>query len=124
MGWDQIRALSGDVTLFNADFENQRVQAWDAAGNLLWTRGKRGTELGEYKGLQDVAVDESGHLFVSDMQNGRVQAFSAAGEPIGAYLIPPDDLSWSTAITYAGNGRLYLNNPSSDRVHVLEYVGE
>lgn len=69
-------------------------------------------------------MDEMGRLFVSDQENNRVQAFGTSGEPLGAFLIPPDDRSWSTAITYAGNGRLYLNNPWGDRIHVLEYVGE
>ncbi len=116
--------VADDGTLLAADFDNQRVQAWDADAQFPWARGERGTDLGEYKGPVDVAVDELGHLFVSDQENNRVQALSPTWDPLGTFVIPPDDVSWSTAITYAGDGRLYLNNPFGDRIHVLAYVGE
>lgn len=116
--------VTDDGTLLNADWENNRVQAWDASGEFLWTFGKRGTELGEFRLVGDVAVDETGRLFVTDFDNGRVQAFSGPGEPLGEWVIPPDELSLSYNITYAGEGRLYLNNPFGDRIHVLQYVGD
>lgn len=112
-----------DGKLPSADRENDRVLARDGEGERLRAFGERGTELGEFWLAADVAVDEAGRLFVTDFDDGRVQAFSGPGELLGKWLIPPDDRSLPTAMTSAGDGRLKVNDPVGDRIHVLRFVG-
>lgn len=74
--------------LLVADTDNNRVVAFDAAGNESFRFGAKGSLPGEFSNLQDVWVNDDGtELVVADYGNGRVQVFSLEGvaEALEAY---------------------------------------
>lgn len=117
--------VTDDGRLLNADWSNWRVQAWDADGNFLWTVGTWGSDPGEFKHPVDVAVDDAGRWFASDVtdDHGRVQAFGPDNELLGEWKPSAlGDEDPPIHITAAGDGRLYVNLPFSDRIAVIEFA--
>jgi sugar lactone lactonase YvrE len=74
---------SGDV--YVADFFNNRIDEFSAAGDLIEAIGTAGSGAGQLKGPTDVATDSSGDVYVADDGNERIDEFSAAGAFIKAY---------------------------------------
>jgi DNA-binding beta-propeller fold protein YncE len=54
---------------------NDRVQAYDADGQILFTFGNTGNAPGEFFLPTGIALDSDGKLYVADGQNGRVEIF-------------------------------------------------
>src|SRR5262245_6554256 len=67
----------GDV--YVADFENHRIQKFDADGTFITSWGKHGNAAGEFEYARDIALDENGHVYVADLNNCRIQVFDANG---------------------------------------------
>ncbi|GGA04150.1 hypothetical protein GCM10008018_57590 [Paenibacillus marchantiophytorum] len=74
-------SLDSRNNLYVADFGNHRLQKLDAATGV-WSEWKKsgggsGSELGEFDGPTDVAVDKDRNVYVSDFYNHRIQKFTA-----------------------------------------------
>ncbi len=68
--------------IYVADFENDRIQVFDAEGELLSVFGSQGNGPGEFERPTDLDVGPNGRIFVVDFGNDRIQVFepfSAAG---------------------------------------------
>ncbi len=65
--------------VYVADGDANRVQAFDADGNLLGGWGGPGTGNGEFNHPTGVGVDPDGNVFVSDRDNNRLQKFNPSG---------------------------------------------
>lgn len=72
-------AVSTNGTVFVADTNNHRVQAFSSEGGFLASWGGRGSAAGQFNFPRGVAVDQAGQIFVADTANHRVQVFSADG---------------------------------------------
>ena len=62
-----------------------RVQKFNSKGEYLSQFGKRGSENGQFKEPQALAVDSEGNVLVADTGNHRVQEFNSAGEFVRKY---------------------------------------
>ncbi len=72
-------ALNGDVWV--ADYANNRVLQYSAAGALLGAYGGEGSAGGDFAHPRDVAVDQSnGNVFVADEGNNRIDELSSSGK--------------------------------------------
>ncbi len=84
--------------LLVADTDNDRVVAFDEAGNECFRFGSKGSLPGEFTNPQDVWVNDAGtELVVADFGNGRVQIFSLEGV---AAAVESYDLSGFTTSTW------------------------
>ena len=58
-----------------ADCGNNRIQMFQEDGTFLRAFGCWGSQDGEFKGLEGVAVMPNGNILVCDRENHRVQIF-------------------------------------------------
>jgi subtilisin family serine protease/sugar lactone lactonase YvrE len=91
-----------------ADRNNDRVEKYNAQGELLTTFGSPGTGNGQFNEPLDVAVAADGTAWVTDGANARVQKFTSKGEYLAQFgssgtgtgqFIEP----WGIDITASGN---------------------
>ncbi|MEZ4589894.1 MAG: TIGR03663 family protein [Chloroflexota bacterium] len=84
-------AVSGDGRIFVLDSGNQRVQVFDADGQLVDSWGSPGTGNGEFnaegQGPWGLAIDDN-FVYVADTWNHRVQKFTLDGQFVGSYGRP------------------------------------
>ena len=121
--------VAADNTLFVADGAN-RIDRFDAAGNLIGSFGRRGTGVGEFNfgkgGGNDApaggGLTTSGHLlFVSDSLNNRLQRFNLDGSG-GVEIVPPGLLSNPRGLTTRGR-RLIVADDKNHRLVVMDFGG-
>ena len=122
-------AVAGDNSLFVAD-GNNRIDRFDAAGNLVGSFGKRGNGVGEFNfgkgGGNDAPAGgglvAAGHLlFVSDSLNDRVQRFELDGSG-GVEIVPPGLLSNPRGLAVRGQ-RLIVADDKHHRLVVMDFGG-
>jgi tripartite motif-containing protein 71 len=122
-------AVAADNTLFVAD-GNNRIDRFDAAGNLLHSFGQRGTGLGEFyfgKGGGNDApaggglVTAGNFLFVSDSLNNRLQRFNLDGS--GATEIVPPGLLYNPRGLAVRGQRLIVADDKNHRLVVMDFGG-
>lgn len=122
-------AVAADNTLFVADGSN-RIDRFDAAGNLLGSFGRRGTGVGEFNfgkgGGNDAPaggglVTSGNLLFVSDSLNDRVQRFNLDGSG-ATEIIPPGRLYNPRGLAVRGQ-RLIIADDKNHRLVVTDFGG-
>lgn len=70
-------AIDKEGNLFVADWENDRIQKFNPAGELVASWGSQGSGAGEFDGVSAIAVDALGNVYVTDGGNNhRVQKFA------------------------------------------------
>lgn len=99
-------AFAPDTSFFVADWENSRIERWDASFQATdaWSTGFRPF---------GVAVDEFGRLFVPDSDRRRVQVYSAQGAALGEIGAPGsapsvDVIPRQVAVGRSGQPSLYV----------------
>ena len=121
--------VAADNTLLVADGSN-RIDRFDAAGNLLGSFGRRGTGVGEFNfgkgGGNDAPaggglVTAGSLLFVSDSLNNRVQRFNLDGSG-GLEIIPPGRLYNPRGLAVRGQ-RLIIADDKNHRLVVTDFGG-
>ncbi|MDP8967175.1 MAG: NHL repeat-containing protein [Actinomycetota bacterium] len=121
--------VAADNTLFVADGSN-RIDRFDAAGNLLGSFGRRGTGLGEFNfgkgGGNDAPaggglVTSGNLLFVSDSLNNRLQRFNLDGS--GATEIVPPGLLYNPRGLAVRGQRLIVADDKNHRLVVMDFGG-
>ena len=60
--------------------EFNRIQKFSPAGNFLCQWGGHGSEPGEFRRPQSLAIDQFDHLWIADACNHRIQEFDVSGE--------------------------------------------
>ena len=122
-------AVAGDNTLFVAEGTN-RIDRFDAAGNLVQSFGKGGNGVGEFHfgagGGNDApaggGLAVGGNLlFVSDSFNDRVQRFNLDGSG-GAEIVAPGTLAYPRGLTVDGQ-RLLVADDKHHRIAVFDIGG-
>jgi len=122
-------AVAADNTLFVAEGTN-RIDRFDAAGNLVQSFGKGGDEVGEFNfgagGGNDSpaggGLAVSGNLlFVSDSFNDRVQRFNLDGSG-GAEIVAPGALAYPRGLAVDGQ-RLLVADDKHHRIAVFDIGG-
>ncbi len=63
------------VPVYFTDPMNNRVQVFNAHGNLLGKWGSFGFGDGQFNDPEDIAIDSMGKVYVADYVNNRVQVF-------------------------------------------------
>ena len=106
-----------------ADFGNQRVQVFNAAGDLVRTVGE-----GQLQGPHGVAVDAVGNLVVVDSKNHRVQVFNAAGDVVRTVGrgegSGEGQLKTPTGVVVDKTGNIVVADYGNHRVQVFNAAGD
>ncbi|MEA2218204.1 MAG: tripartite motif-containing protein 71 [Solirubrobacteraceae bacterium] len=122
-------AVAADNTLFVAEGTN-RIDRFDAAGNLVGSFGHSGNELGEFHfgagGGNDApaggGLATAGNmLFVSDSFNDRIQRFDLDGSG-AAEIVAPGQLAYPRGLTVNGQ-RLLVADDKHHRIAAFDFGG-
>jgi DNA-binding beta-propeller fold protein YncE len=103
--------------LYVAEYgEFDRIQKFAPDGKFLFQWGGHGSEPGQFKRPQSLAIDEHDQVWVADACNHRIQVFDATGQSVRLVNV------WGTA----GNGPGELKYPynlliADDLVYVCEF---
>jgi len=77
---DGVAVDPSGMSVYVADFGNNRIQKFDAAGGaFLNVFGSNGSAEGQFSGPEAVAVDSSGNVYVAELFNDRIQKFNSSG---------------------------------------------
>jgi sugar lactone lactonase YvrE len=130
--------------LFIADLQNQRVRKVDATGVISTVAGTGVAGFGGDGGLataanlnypQDVAFDTAGNLYINDAFNGRIRKIDPSGiittvAGNGQHYFSGDggpataaSFDFAYAIALDSLGRLYIAEPNSSRVRMVDSTG-
>lgn len=91
-----------------AEYDGDRLQAWDPDGNLRWAVPVTGTSDDEFAHPRDVAVDSAGNVYVT---HTGVQVFSPDGRRLSEWIPPGEP-------TEVGIGPIHVATGPDDTVYV------
>jgi uncharacterized protein (TIGR03663 family) len=126
-------AVAADGSVYVADSRNNRIQKFDADGNLLLTWGTFGTlDTGAGPGVLNepwgVAIGPDGSVYVTDTWNHRVQKFDANGQFLTMWGTfgqgETADAFWGPrGIAVDPQGRVYVADTGNKRIAVFDANG-
>ena len=115
-------SLGTDGTVFEADGNNNRVQAF-AGSTLLWSYGAEYSPTGPLNWVWDVQPGLGGYLYVADFNNNRIQVLkttnSAAISVVGVYSNAGSLGTFSLpkcAVSASGGKELYVADTYNNRI--------
>lgn len=128
-------AIAPDGTIYVADSQNHRVQAFSADGVFIRSWGSYATvESGNAPGGTfnepwGIAVGPDGSVYVADTWNHRIQKFSATGEFITMWGMPglaeqPDQFWGPRGVAVDAENRVYVTDTGNNRVAVFDASGK
>ncbi len=81
------------------------------------TIGKTGSGIGELRGNNGMALDESGRLYVADTGNSRIQVFDSSGQSLGVWYGPADKrLDHPLGVAMGPNQTLWVTDTYNNRI--------
>ncbi len=129
-------AAAPDGSLYVADSANNRIEHFDAQGQLIKSWGsfadvqQGAAPGGTFNEPWGVAVGPDGSVYVADTWNHRVQKFSADGAFLAMWGAPPGTttdalaLYGPRAVAVDGQGRVFIADTGNKRVVVLSSDGQ
>jgi sugar lactone lactonase YvrE len=117
-------AFDADGGSYVAEYDGDRLQAWDAEGDLRWWVPVRGASDDEFAHPRDVAVDAAGNVYVTHTS---VQIFSPDGRLLSEWVPPgePTEVGMGPIHVAAGpDDTIYVSVQMLDTIHKLRVVME
>ncbi len=108
-------ASGPDGSLYVADYTNNKILRYDAAGTLLSSFGSA-----QLSSPQGVTIGPDNNLYVTNTNN-TVQKFSASGTFLGTFIAAGNGLSNAKAIAWGPDGNAYVSSYGNSQV--LRYNG-
>ncbi len=113
-------AVGPDGTVFVADTDNHRVQAFGPSGAFVRAWGSNGTGNAQFRSPEGIAVGVDGTVYVADTSNNRIQRFSPDGTYLGQWGgsgFGNSQFSVPTAVAVNPAGTVYVADLRNHRVH-------
>ena len=110
--------------------EFDRIQKFDSQGNFLFQWGGHGSEPGQFRRPQNLAVDADDRIWVADACNHRIQVFDATGDEaklvrvFGSEGTQPGQLRYPYDLILDGEGHLYVCEFGNHRIQKFTVDGE
>ena len=109
--WSPVSAPGGG--LYVADLGNVQLHYVDAAGDLVWSYGRRGQGPGELLEVRVFDVDARGNAVIIDNANRRIVTVGRDGSMLSEFSLP-QEVGYTSAVAALDNGNLavaFLGGP-------------
>ena len=130
-GWVTDAVQDSQGNYYVAEYgEWDRIQKFSPNGKFLFQWGGHGSEPGQFYRPQNLAVDQSDHLWVADACNHRIQVFDASGEKQrivrswGTEGGEPGQLRYPWDLVLDENGHVYVSEFGNHRIQKFTFQGE
>lgn len=124
---DVALAPGAEGSVYASEFGGvDRIQRFTRAGKFVGQWGSTGTEPGQFRRPQALAVAEDGSVFVADACNDRIQKFSADGKFIAAFGTPgtgQGQLRYPYDLAISPEGVVYIAEWGNCRVQRMSRDG-
>ncbi len=114
-------AIARDGTIYIADWDNNRIQAFTRELEFVRKWGDKGELPGQFKQPGDIAIDANDTVYVADTWNQRVQVFTIEGKYLrefgGAWYGP-------RGVAVAADGRVYVADTGNHRIRRFSPAGQ
>jgi len=125
-GAPQGAAVDGDGNLYVTDTMNNRVEIFDADGNLISEFGKHGDGPGYFARPKGIAVDSDGHIWVADEMTDRLQVFNREGQLLTYIGMNhgelPGQFKTLVGVAIDKHNRVFTTEQEPGRLQVFRYV--
>jgi DNA-binding beta-propeller fold protein YncE len=115
---DAVQDSQGN--LYVAEYgEYDRIQKFTSDGRFVLQWGGHGSEPGQFRRPQNLAIDQQDHIWVTDACNHRVQVFDTGGNLIkiwGSQGGGPGELYYPYDLVLAPDGTVYIAEFGNHRV--------
>jgi DNA-binding beta-propeller fold protein YncE len=125
---DAVRDSSGNY--YVAEYgEYDRIQKFSPEGEFLFQWGGHGSEPGQFRRPQNLAMDQEDHIWVADACNHRIQEFDATGDQArllrmwGTPGRQPGQLRYPYDLALDGKGHVYVCEFGNHRVQKFTLDG-
>jgi len=115
-----------DDNLYVVDKTSQRILIFDKERKLKLKIGKPGPKRGQFRSLEDVAVDRQGRIYALDSEGTPVQVFDRKGKYIYRFGFKGDgmeDISLPSGIFTDQNGQVWIVDRGQHCLKVFDRSG-
>jgi type II secretory pathway pseudopilin PulG len=115
-------AVDSSGNVWVSDFDNNRVEEFNASGTYLSQFGSLGSGNGQLNSPQGVAVDSSGNVWVADTSNHRVEEFNASGaylSQFGSFGYGNGQFDSPYGVAVDSSGNVWVSDLGNNRVEEL-----
>jgi DNA-binding beta-propeller fold protein YncE len=106
------------------DSGNNRLQAFDTAGNFVSAYGQFGSGSSQFNDPQGIAIDRAGRIIVVDRGNNRLKALSFDGEKFSFIRHFTANFSWPTGVAADDKGQLIVADSGNSKIKLLNLEGQ
>jgi len=101
---------SGEI--YVTDYNNHRIQVFDASGNFVRSLGSFGSAAGQFNHPEHTEEDSLGNLYVADADNQRIQKVTPNGQFLTAWTVG----GYARGLALDSADNVYVANWSNDVV--------
>jgi DNA-binding beta-propeller fold protein YncE len=130
-GWVTDAAEDSRGNLYVAEYGHwDRVQKFSPNGEFLMQWGGHGSEPGQFRRPQAIAIDERDQVWVADACNHRIQVFDATGSQAvlvkswGELGDEPGKMRYPYSLALDGRGHVYVCEYGNHRVQKFTEDGK
>jgi len=120
-------AVDSEGDIYVAEYDNDRIQKFDASGRFLTAWGSKGDGDGQFDYPAGIAVDGLGDVYVVDYGNSRVEMFTSDGDYLtqwGSQGSGDGQFNMPHGIAVDRNDNVYVADMGNHRIQKFSATGK